>query len=110
MVTRQDVMTAVLGASAGLAGLALVFLGVLLAALRDLAPTASARVLDRYRRPAVGALASFAACLVTVVLCATWLLLPRAGGCYVAGVVAFFGELALLAGSAAQVTRRVLWE
>jgi hypothetical protein len=103
------VVPTLLGASAGLAGLTLVFLGVILSTYRGFGAETPARVLERYRRPALAALVSFAACLATVVLGACWMLTGDNDVLYVLCVVLFFAELALLCGSAAYVMRRVMW-
>ena len=109
MVARQVVVPTLLGASAGLAGLTLVFLGVILSTYRGFGAQTPARVLDRYRRPAVATLVSFATCLTTVVLGACWMLTRDNDVLYVLCVVLFFAELALLCGSATYVMRRVMW-
>ena len=109
MVGRAVVVPTLLGASAGLAGLTLVFLGVIMATYRGFGPETPARVLERYRRPAVAVLVSFAGCLATVVFGACWMLSRDNDVLYALCVVLFFVELALLCGSAAYVMRRVMW-
>ena len=109
MVGRAVVVPTLLGASAGLAGLTLVFLGVIISTYRGFGPETPARVLDRYRRPALAVLVSFAGCLATVVLGASWMLTRDNDVLYVSSVVLFFVELVLLSGSAAYVMRRVMW-
>jgi hypothetical protein len=109
VVGRAVVVPTLLGASAGLAGLTLVFLGVILSTYRGFGPETPARVLERYRRPALAVLVTFAACLSTVVLGAGWMLTQDNDVLYFLCVVLFFAELALLCGSAAYVMRRVMW-
>ncbi len=109
MVPRLVVVPTLLGASAGLAGLTLVFLGVILSTYRGFGPETPPRVLARYRRPALAVLVSFAGCLATVVLGACWMLTRDNDVVYVLCVVLFFAQLALLSGSAAYVMRRVMW-
>jgi uncharacterized membrane protein len=108
-MARSDVVGTLLGASAGLAGLTLVFLGVIVTAFSALAVTASPRVLERYRRPALAVLATFALCLSTVVCCAGCLLAGGNGTVYACSLVLFFAQLAALGGCAALVMRRVMW-
>jgi hypothetical protein len=109
VVGRDVIVPTLLGASAALAGLTLVFLGVILSTYRAFGPETPARVLDRYRRPALAVLVSFAVCLTTVVLGACWMLTRDNGVLYVLCVGLFFAELALLCGSATYVMRRVMW-
>jgi hypothetical protein len=109
VVGRDVVMPTLLGASAALAGLALVFLGLVLSAYQGFGPETPRRVLERYRRPAVAVLISFASCLVTVVSGTCWLLTRDNDVLYVLSVVLFFAELVLLCASAAYVMRRVMW-
>lgn len=109
MVGRDVVVPTLLGASAALAGLTLVFLGLILSTYRAFGPETPARVLDRYRRPALAVLVSFGACLATVILAAWWMLTSDNDVLYVLCVLLFFAELVLLCGSAAYVMRRVMW-
>ena len=109
MVGRAVVVPTLLGASAALAGLTLVFLGVILSTYRGFGPETPARVLERYRRPALAVLVSFAGCLATVVFGACWMLTRDNDALYFLCVVLFFAELVMLSGSAAYVIRRVMW-
>jgi hypothetical protein len=69
----RDSVLAMLGASAGIGGLTLVFLGVVISTYQLYGAASSPRVLGRYRRSALFVLASFSVSLVTVVLSAAWL-------------------------------------
>lgn len=110
MVGRDVVVPTLLGASAALAGLTLVFLGLILSTYRAFGPETPARVLNRYRRPALAVLVSFAGCLATVVLGACWMLTRDNDVLYFLSVALFFTELVLLCGSAGYVMRRVMWQ
>jgi hypothetical protein len=109
VVGREVIVPTLLGASAALAGLTLVFLGVVLSTYRGFGAETPARVLERYRRPAMAVLASAAVCLATVLLAACWMLTRDNDVLYVSCVALFFAELVLLCGSAAYVMRRVMW-
>jgi hypothetical protein len=109
VVGRQVVVPTLVGASAGLAGLTLVFLGLIMSTYRAFGPETPARVLERYRRPALAVLGTFAGCLATVILGASWMLTQDNDVLYVLCIVLFFAELVLLCASAAYVMRRVMW-
>jgi hypothetical protein len=107
VVEHKDVVLALLGASAGLSGLVLVFLGLVMAA-SDFAPGTNPKIVAAARRPAVAVLGSFAigiACLTSTVI---WLLLPRSGPYWVS-VLLFFAQLGSLVVAATWVVRRTLW-
>src|SRR4051794_23334846 len=97
MVQHKDVVLALLGASAGLAGLALVFLGLVVANLQSFAGGTRNAILDRYGRPAVAVLFASALGLVVVAMSVSWLVLLHDNhALYVSVVGLFFLELASL--------------
>ena len=100
---------AMAGASAALAGLVLVFLGVLVSAYQPLVgPQTPDRILRRFKTAAVAALGVFGLCLAGVVLASTWLV-AGAGGCLFAAVVGvFLAQLVALAAIACYSTFGVL--
>jgi hypothetical protein len=69
----RDSVLAMLGASAGIAGLTLVFLGVVISTYQSYGAASSPTVLGRYRRSALFVLASFSLSLITVAVSITWL-------------------------------------
>lgn len=97
-----------IGASAALAGLVLVFLGVLIAAYQPLVGNTSQRALSRFRTASVWTLAVFGVSLVSVVFDAGWLIGSGGDRLYVSCIVLFFIQLAALAGIAAYATLGVL--
>jgi hypothetical protein len=109
MVAHQDVIVTVLGAAAGLAGLVLVFLGIVVSTFQGYSPEAAATVLPGFRRDAKFILGSFGFGLVCVGLATAWLLTRNNQGLYIATIVTFIGQLLLLIAAAGLVTKRVLW-
>ena len=110
MTEHKDVMLAAVGASAGIAGLTLVFLGLVVTGIREFQPGTSRAVLARYRRPAITVLVAFGTSLLSTVLAASWLVaLGDVRWLYVLAVVVFFLQLAVLALAVAHVLRRILW-
>jgi hypothetical protein len=109
MVAHQDVVITVLGAAAGLAGLVLVFLGIVVTTFQSYNTVDAATVLPGFRRDAKVTLGSFAFGLVSVALSTAWLLTRNNQGLYIAAIAAFVGQLLLLVLAAGLVTKRVLW-
>jgi hypothetical protein len=106
----RDSVLAMLGASAGIAGLTLVFLGVVISTYQSYSAASSPGVLGRYRRSALFVLVSFSLSLVTVVLSITWLAWShpiRASFWTVFGL--FLLELLGLFATALFVSLQVLW-
>lgn len=103
-------MVATLGASAGIAGLTLVFLGLVVSNVRLYEPGVPAKVLAKQRRPAKTVLAAFACSLLATVLAAAWLVsLGDAEWLYIAALVAFFAQIAVLCAAVAHVLKGTLW-
>jgi hypothetical protein len=109
MIPHQDVVTALLGASAGLLGLSLVFLGLVVSAVRGFDADTPAVVLDRYRRPALAVVATALAGLAAVLLCASWLLTRDNQVLFALAVAFFYVQTVMLCGSAGYVVHRVMW-
>jgi hypothetical protein len=109
MVAHKDVIVAVLGAAAGLAGLVLVFLGIVVSTFQSYNPVDAATVRPGFRRDAQVILGSFSLGLVCVGLSVAWLLTRNNQGLYIAAIVAFIGQILLLMAAAGLVTKRVLW-
>jgi hypothetical protein len=109
MVAHQDVVITVLGAAAGLAGLVLVFLGIVVTTFQSYSTEDGATVISGFRRDAKVTLGSFTFGLICVVSSTIWLLTKNNDGLYIATLVAFLGQLILLVLAAGLVTKRVLW-
>jgi uncharacterized membrane protein len=105
---RMDVVPAVFGAAAGLAGLLLVFLGVSISAFQSFAGDAPAAATARFRRAGGWILGAFLLGLVDVAASFAWLLSPSRALRDVA-VVLFAVELAATASAAVTTARAVLW-
>lgn len=106
----RDSVLAMLGASAGIAGLTLVFLGVVISTYQSYDAASSPKVLTRYRRSALFVLASFTLSLVTVGMTITWLAWSHPN---VSLFWAIFGlfllQILALFTSAVFVSLQVLW-
>jgi hypothetical protein len=103
-----DVVPAVFGAAAGLAGLLLVFFGVSLSTYQSFAADVPAAATRRFRWAAAGILMAFLLGLVDVTVSFTWLLSPGRA-LRDAAVVLFGVELAATASAAVVTARAVLW-
>jgi uncharacterized membrane protein len=104
----MDVVPAVFGAAAGLAGLLLVFLGVSLTAFQSFAGDVPAPATARFRRAGSWILSAFLLGLACVAVAFAWLLSPSRALRDVA-VVLFAIELAATAWAAVTTTRVILW-
>lgn len=104
----MDVVPAVFGAAAGLAGLLLVFLGVSISAFQSFAGDAPPAATARYRRAGSWILGAFLVALADVAVSFAWLLSPHRSLRDLA-VTLFALELAATAWAAVTTTRVVLW-
>ena len=104
----MDVVPAVFGAAAGLAGLLLVFLGVSISGFQSYAGDAPAAATARFRRAGAWILGAFLLGLVAVAVSFSWLLSPGRA-LRDAAVVLFAVELAATALAAIVTARTVLW-
>jgi hypothetical protein len=105
---RMDVVPAVFGAAAGLAGLLLVFLGVSISAFQSFAGDAPAAATAGYRRAGSWILSAFLVALADVAVAFAWLLSPQRALRDLA-VTLFALVLAATAWAAVTTTRVVLW-
>lgn len=109
-VGHKDVVLALLGASAGLSGLALVFLGLVVTTTTAFPAGTKPAIVNRSRRPALAVLASFGVGIACVGAATSWLLLLRDNRLlYVATVSLFLAQLALLVVATGWTVRRALW-
>lgn len=111
VVAHKDVVLALLGASAGLAGLLLVFLGLVVGAYGGLAGDTPARVKAPLRRVGRFLMAAFVVGLACVGVASGWLVQLAGGeGLYVATVVLFAAQLAMLLLGTGWTLKELLWD
>jgi hypothetical protein len=109
-VEHKDVVITLLGASAGLAGLALVFLGLVAAATGSYPPGTKPEIIARKRRPAWAVLLSFGLGVLCVSTAAWWLLLLHDDRRLYIGVTClFFAQLVALVVATIWTMRHSLW-
>jgi hypothetical protein len=97
MPVRKDVVIAAGGAAAALAGLILVFLGVVIAGYLSYPGATPRRLLTPYRRATAAILSVFALSLASAALSVVWLTGSGGGGAlYDAVLWTFFAQLAAI--------------
>ena len=106
--SEQDVVTAIFGAAAALAGLLLVFFGIVVSVYQSYSAAVPAAATAAYRLAGGAILAAFLIGLVAAAVSLVWLLSPG-HSLYVVAVAVFFVQLATVAASAAGVAHIVLW-
>jgi MFS family permease len=108
MVSHETVVSSILGAAAGLGGLTLVFLGLVVTAYQERVRRDES-LRRRYERLSAFVLAAFVASIACVALATAWLLdQPGQESLYVAVVVTFFASLVILLAATVIVVRRLL--
>jgi hypothetical protein len=105
---NKDVILAIVGASAALAGLVLVFLGILVTSYQGLLGRVSETTLTRFRVATWLSFALFAFALLTLALGVVWLDSEGGDTFYAVVTALFFAELITLSLAALYVTWRVL--
>jgi hypothetical protein len=106
---HADVVTVLLEASASLAGLALVFLGMIATATASNAPGETPSVAEKARLPVYAVLVAFLAGILCVATGAVWLVAFRSVfTVYVLTVTLFLVQLALLIGATIWSVRQLL--
>jgi hypothetical protein len=100
VIARDEIVTAELGASAALAGLTLVFLGILVSAYQSAVAGTSKCVLKRYTNPIVLVFATFVLSLTCVGLSLAWLALDGGHTFYRLILVLSIAQLAAAAAAA----------
>ena len=110
MIEPKDVVVAILGASAALAGFVLVFLGIVIAAYQSYSGGVPAPVVHPFRTAGTALLGTFALCLITVALSLLWLAGGGPAGLYGWAIGLFAVELVAVFASAAWTTRMVLFQ
>lgn len=109
MVEPKDVVIAILGASAALAGFTLVFLGIVITSYQSYSGGVADQVLRPYRLSGTVLLGVFAVCLITVAVSLLWLVNGGSTGLYDTSIALFALELVVVFGGALWATRMVLW-
>lgn len=107
-VLHKDVVTALLGASATIAGLVLVFVGLVVAAYDALGPAVPADAKRPLRRTLWVLSLPFVLSLVQILAAASWFL-TQWGWLYQATVSLFIATVITLFVAAGWSLRRVLW-
>lgn len=107
--SHENVVTAVLGAAAGLAGLTLVFLGLIVSDYQGRAASFTDEGRTRYARLAALVLFAFATSMACVAVATAWLLgSHNVEALYVVVVVTFFASLVILLAVTLVVVHRLL--
>lgn len=111
MVAHKDVVLALLGASAALSGLLLVFLGLVIGAYGGLPGDTPRVVKTPYRRTGAVILVAFAVGILCLVA-ATWWLLQLTGGqgLYVVTVGLFIAQLLTVCAATVWTLKELLWD
>ncbi len=109
MIEPKDVVLAILGASAALAGFVLVFLGIMIASYQSYAGGVPEQVIRPYRTTGSVLFATFGLSLLTVALCLVWLALGGPTAIYGWTVGLFVILLVAVFVAAGWATRMVLW-
>jgi uncharacterized membrane protein len=111
VVAHKDVVLGLLGASAGLSGLLLVFLGFVVGAYGGLAGDTPKSIKKPLRTTGWVLLIAFAIGLVCVAVATIWLIRLNGGnGLYVATVTLFLAQVAALAVATVWTLRELLWD
>jgi len=110
VVEPKDVVIAILGASAALAGFVLVFLGIVIASYQSFSGGVPSQVVRPYQTSGAALLASFGISLITVALSLLWLINGGSLGLYEWAIGLFALQLIAVFSSALWTTRMVLWQ
>lgn len=108
-VLQKDVVIALLGATAALVGLILVFVGLVVGAYGALAGDTPQRIKARLRRTAGLTLIPFGLGLSQITVGTVWLL-DQLAWLYVLAVVLFLAAVGALAGAAFWTLRELVWD
>ena len=109
MIEPKDVVGAILGASAALAGFILVFLGLIIASHQSYGGDVPDAVVRPFRTAGGILLAAFGLALAVVIAALAWMVAAGPGATYGLIVVSFLALLAVVFAAAAWTTRLVLW-
>jgi hypothetical protein len=109
VIVEKDVILAILGASAALAGFVLVFLGIIIASYQSYSGPVPEPVVEPFRTIGRVLLATFGLCLFAVFVSLVWLVGGGPDGAYGVTVGLFLVELVAVLAAAVWATRIVLW-
>ena len=109
VIEPKEVVGAILGASAALAGFILVFLGLIIASYQSYGGDVPDAVVRPFRTAGGILLGAFGLALVVVVAALAWMVAAGPAGAYGPVVALFLLLLALVFAAAAWTTRLVLW-
>jgi hypothetical protein len=109
LIEPKDVVIAILGSAAALAGFVLVFLGIIIASYQSYPGEVPAPVVRPYRIAGMALLVAFALGLVTVALSLLWLVNGGSAALYGLAIALFALLLVACFGAAVWATRMVLW-
>lgn len=109
MIEPKDVVGAILGASAALAGFVLVFLGLIIASYQSYGGDVAAAVVQPFRTAGRILLAVFGLALGVVVVALVWMVGAGPTNTYGLVVGLFLALLAVVFAAAAWTARLVLW-
>jgi uncharacterized membrane protein len=110
LIVEKDVVLAILGASAALAGFVLVFLGVIIASYQSYSGAVPEQVVEPFRILGGVLLGAFGLCLVEVCVSLLWLIGGGPDAAYGVTVGLFVAELVAVFTAAVWATRMVLWK
>jgi hypothetical protein len=110
VIEPRDVVLAILGASAALAGFVLVFLGIMIASYQSYAGDVPAQVVKPYRTTGGTLFGTFGLSLVTVAVCLVWLIAGGSAALYGWTIGLFVLQLIAVFLAAGWATRMVLWQ
>jgi hypothetical protein len=109
LIEAKDVVLAILGSAAALAGFVLVFLGIVISSYQSYPGEVPAPVVRPYRIAGTALLAAFGLGLVTVAMSLLWLINGAQPVVYTWTIALFVALLLASFGAAAWTTRMVLW-
>jgi uncharacterized membrane protein len=110
VIEPKDVVLALLGSSAALAGFVLVFLGVIIASYQSYSGAVPAQVVRPFRTTGGVLLGAFGFSLITVTVCLVWLALGGPSALYGWAIGLFVLQLVAVFLAAGWTTRMVLWQ
>jgi hypothetical protein len=110
MIESKDVVVGALGAAAALAGLVLVFLGIIIAAYQSYSGGTSEDIVRPYRITGIALFAAFSLSLVSVAISLMWLVFDGPTGLYGWVVGVFISQLVIVFVAAGWASRMALWQ
>jgi hypothetical protein len=110
VIEPKDVVLALLGSSAALAGFVLVFLGVIIASYQSYSGAVPAQVVRPFRTTGGVLLGAFGFSLITVTVCLVWLGLGGPSALYGWAIGLFVLQLVAVFLAAGWTTRMILWQ